>query len=167
MEHVRYLLGFLGEALRQEVLEAFTLARVQHRRDGLGTMRRPCQALSPRLVKGLDNLTDRLDSPAHQRRHRLRQPPTGTGEPAWGTTDTAGVRCASIGLQLETRIIGQRAHKERGFHSPSLLRETPLHKNSCGDALATLIAHGTNLGIVAMGNSAIGVSVGMLQRISS
>jgi hypothetical protein len=33
--------------------------------------------------------------------------------------------------------------------------------------LATLIAHGTNLGIVAMGNSAIGVSVDMLQRISS
>jgi len=33
--------------------------------------------------------------------------------------------------------------------------------------LATLIAHGTNLGIVAMGNSAIGGSVDMLQRISS
>jgi TnpA family transposase len=33
--------------------------------------------------------------------------------------------------------------------------------------LATLLAHGTNLGIVAMGNSAIGGSVDMLQRISS
>jgi hypothetical protein len=33
--------------------------------------------------------------------------------------------------------------------------------------LVALIAHGTNLGIVAMGNSAIGVSVEMLQHISS
>ena len=33
--------------------------------------------------------------------------------------------------------------------------------------LAALIAHGTNLGVVAMGNSAIGVSVEMLQQISS
>jgi TnpA family transposase len=33
--------------------------------------------------------------------------------------------------------------------------------------LATLIAHGTNLGVVAMGHSAIGVSVDMLERISS
>jgi TnpA family transposase len=33
--------------------------------------------------------------------------------------------------------------------------------------LAALIAHGTNLGVVAMGNSAIGVSVAMLEYLSS
>jgi TnpA family transposase len=33
--------------------------------------------------------------------------------------------------------------------------------------LATLIAHGTNLGVVAMGNSAIGVSADMLEYLSS
>jgi TnpA family transposase len=43
----------------------------------------------------------------------------------------------------------------------------PRPTNFLTTLLAALIAHGTNLGVVAMGNSAIGVSVDMLQRISS
>ena len=128
-------LAIEARRLMPDVLEAFTRANVQHGRDCFGTMRLPFQALSPLLVQGMDNMTDSLNSTAHQLRNRLRQHPTGTGEHDLGTTDTEGVRCAPIGLQLEPLIIGQRSNKERWFHSPSILRETPLHKNSCGDAL--------------------------------
>lgn len=48
------------------------------------------------------------------------------------------------------------------------LSDAPSRSTDVSTALlAALIAHGTNLGVVAMGNSAIGVSVDMLQHISS
>jgi TnpA family transposase len=48
------------------------------------------------------------------------------------------------------------------------LSDAPSRSTNVSTALlAALIAHGTNLGVVAMGNSAIGVSVDMLQHISS
>ena len=95
------------------------------------------QALYPLRVKGMDDITDSLDRTAHQLRNGLRGQPPGTREDDLGTPDTEGVRCAPVGLQLDTLIIGQRSNKERWFHSPSIPRETPLHKNSCGDALDT------------------------------
>jgi hypothetical protein len=49
----------------------------------------------------------------------------------------------------------------------TLSNAPPRQTNFLTTLLAALIAHGTNLGVVAMGNSAIGVSVDMLQRISS
>jgi len=119
----------------QEMLEAVTGRGVQDGLDGLRPIRLLLQALHAPRVKGLDDVTDGLHGTAHQLRKRLWRQPLGTGKDDLGTADTEGVRRMPVGLQLETLSIGQGADKNWWFHSPSILLEAQLHKNSCGLAL--------------------------------
>ena len=110
----------------QKMLEAFTPGGRQHRLDGLGTIRLPLQALHAPRVKGVEDITDGLDGTAHQLRNGLRRQPTGTGEDDLGTADTEGVHRTSVGLQLDTLIIGQGSDKYWWFHSPSIPIGSPI-----------------------------------------
>jgi hypothetical protein len=123
----------------QKMLEAFTAGSIQHGRDGLRTIRLLPQALHALRVKGVDDIADGLDRTPHELRNGFRRQPTGTRQDDLGPPDTEGVCGASVGLQLHALIIGQGSNTERWFHSPSILLETSLHKNSCGDALGRSI----------------------------
>src|SRR2546429_5224835 len=92
----------------------------------LGSIRQPLQSLHAPRVKGVEDITDGLDGTAHQLRNGLRRQPTGTGEDDLGTADTEGVHRTSVGLQLDTLIIGQGSDKYWWFHSPSIPIGSPI-----------------------------------------
>jgi hypothetical protein len=139
--------GFAIEARRlmQEMLEAGTAGGIKHRCDGLGAIRLLPQALHALGVKSMDNVTDGLDGTAHQLRNGLRGQPPGTRKDDLGPSNTEGVCHAAVGFQLPGLIIGQGSDKKGWFHSLRLPRETPLHKNSCGDALVEASRSATDL----------------------
>ena len=87
-------------------------------------------------VKGVDDIADSLDRTAHQLGNGLGRLAAGhlRGRSAPGGHGRHP-RLRRSASNCSTLLIGQGSNKERWFHSPSIPREAPLHKNSCGDAL--------------------------------
>ena len=130
-------LAIEARRLRQDVLEAFTLANVQHGRDCFGTIRLPSKPSPPCSLKAWITLRTVCTAQPTSCAIGFGSIRRALASTIWArrTRKASAVRRSASNWSRSSSVKGR--NKERWFQSPSILRETPLHKNSCGDALTS------------------------------